>query len=204
MIRLFAALAVPFDVAETLARRQQGLPGARWSPADNLHVTLRFFGEVAEPVGAELDAALAGVAMPDFEVALEGVGAFGDPERMRAVWAGVAESEPLRRLAGRCETVARRCGLKAERAPSARTSRWPISSARPSRGWRPGCKATTCCARRPGGCAASDCILAGVRMTAPATSSNATIRWPNPLASPLGRDRTRHDRLAAAGPAPSP
>ena len=114
MIRLFAALPVPVEVAETLARRQQGLPGARWSPADNLHVTLRFFGEVAEPVAAELDEALAGVAMPEFEVALDGVGAFGDPERMRAVWAGVAESEPLRRLAAKCETVARRCGLKAE------------------------------------------------------------------------------------------
>ena len=33
---------------------------------------------------------------------------------MRAVWAGVAESEPLRRLAAKCETAAKRVGLRAE------------------------------------------------------------------------------------------
>jgi RNA 2',3'-cyclic 3'-phosphodiesterase len=114
MIRLFAAVPAPFDIAEGLARRQQGLPGARWSPAENLHITLRFFGEVAEPVAAELDTGLSAIAMDSFEVALEGAGAFGEREHMRAVWAGVRESEPLRRLAAKCETVAKRCGLKAE------------------------------------------------------------------------------------------
>ena len=114
MIRLFAALPVPDDIAAVLARRQQGLPRARWSPAENLHITLRFFGEVQETVAADLDAALATLAMESFELALEGVGAFGDQDHMRAVWAGVADSEPLHRLAARCETVAKRCGLKPE------------------------------------------------------------------------------------------
>ena len=114
MIRLFAALPVPFDIAEGLARRQQGLPGARWTPPENLHVTLRFFGEVSEVVAADLDAQLATIAAAGFEVALQGVGAFGDADRVRAVWAGVADSGPLRRLAGKCETAAARCGLKPE------------------------------------------------------------------------------------------
>lgn len=114
MIRLFAAVPVPFDIAEGLARRQQGLPGARWTPAENLHVTLRFFGEVSEAVAADLDALLAALAMGGFELALQGAGAFGDADRVRAVWAGVEESEPLCRLAGKCETAARRCGLKPE------------------------------------------------------------------------------------------
>lgn len=114
MIRLFAALALPFDIAEGLGRRQQGLPAARWSAPESLHVTLRFFGEVSEPVAAELDGALAGVLLDGFEIELQGAGAFGERERMRAVWAGVAESEPLRRLAAKCETAAKRCGLKAE------------------------------------------------------------------------------------------
>ena len=48
MIRLFAALPIPFDVAETLARRQSGLPGARWRPVEALHVTLAFYGDVDE------------------------------------------------------------------------------------------------------------------------------------------------------------
>jgi 2'-5' RNA ligase len=114
MLRLFAALPVPEEIGEALLRRQQGLPGARWRTLESLHITLRFFGEVSETVAADLDSALAAVDGPSFEVSLRGAGAFGERDHMRAVWAGVAESEPLRRLAGRCETAARRAGLKAE------------------------------------------------------------------------------------------
>ena len=119
MIRLFAALPVPDEIAQGLARRQQGLPGARWRPADALHVTLRFFGEVSPAVAADLDAELDALAGEPFDLGLEGAGAFGERDHMRAVWAGVAPSEPLRRLAARCEAAARRAGLK----PEARTYR---------------------------------------------------------------------------------
>ena len=114
MIRLFAALPVPEEIGERLARRQQGLPGARWRPLEALHVTLRFFGEVDRRGAADLDAALVEVRGEAFDLRLKGAGAFGDREHMRAVWAGVGESAPLRRLAARCESAARRAGLKAE------------------------------------------------------------------------------------------
>ena len=114
MIRLFAAVAIPQQIAEGLARRQQGLPGARWRPLDSLHVTLRFFGEVQEPVAADLDDELAKLTGRPFELQLNGVGAFGEGREVRAVWAGVGDSESLRVLAGRCEAAARRAGLKAE------------------------------------------------------------------------------------------
>ena len=115
MIRLFAAIPAPLDLADGLARRQHGLPGARWSPAETLHVTLRFFGEVSERTAAELDTALGAVGGAPFELQLAGVGAFGEGDRQRAVWAGVVENEALRRLAARCEAAARRSGLAAER-----------------------------------------------------------------------------------------
>ena len=114
MIRLFAAVAVPDHIAEGLARRQQGLPRARWRTGESLHITLRFFGEVSEPVAADIDAELAGIRQEPFEIELAGVGSFGEGLDIRAVWAGVADSEPLRRLAGRCESAARRAGLKPE------------------------------------------------------------------------------------------
>ena len=114
MIRLFAAIALPPDIAEGLERRQQGLPGARWRPLETLHVTLRFYGEIAEPAAADLDAELARVAGRPFELELDGVGTFGEGLEARAVWAGVADSEPLRVLAGRCEAAARRAGLNGE------------------------------------------------------------------------------------------
>lgn len=114
MIRLFAAIPAPIEIGEGLARRQQGLPGARWRPAETLHITLRFFGETPEPAAADLDAELASISAEPFELTLEGVGTFGEGRDLRAVWAGVAESAPLRQLAGRCEAAARRAGLKPE------------------------------------------------------------------------------------------
>ena len=115
MIRLFAALEVPLDIAEGLVNLQTGVPGARWRPTEAFHVTLRFFGEVSEPIAANLDDALALIRMAPFEMHLQGAGAFGEQDHMRAVWAGVEKSEPLTRLAGKCETAARKIGLKPEK-----------------------------------------------------------------------------------------
>ncbi|MDB5448575.1 MAG: hypothetical protein JWQ97_3892 [Phenylobacterium sp.] len=115
MIRLFAAVPVPDEIARGLARRQQGLEGARWRTAAQLHITLRFFGEIREDVARDLDAELASVGGSPFEVVLEGAGAFGEGPDVHAIWAGVAESPHLRRLAKGCEMAARRAGLKPER-----------------------------------------------------------------------------------------
>lgn len=115
MIRLFAAIAIPPEIGEGLLRRQQGLPGARWRPVEAFHITLRFFGEIAETVAEDLDAELAAVAAPAMDLSLAGVGSFQDGDDIHAVWAGVTDSEPARRLAARCETAARRAGLSPDR-----------------------------------------------------------------------------------------
>ena len=115
MIRLFAAIEAPIEIGEPLVRRQQGLPGARWRPRETLHITLRFFGQTAETVAADLDAELATITARPFSLELEGVGSFGEATEPRAVWAGVKdEAGALRQLAGRCEAAARRAGLKPE------------------------------------------------------------------------------------------
>jgi 2'-5' RNA ligase len=114
LLRLFAALAVPPEIGEGLARRQTGIAGARWRPQGALHITLRFFGEVREDVAADLDVELAGIATEPLDLVLEGAGAFGEGDDVHAVWAGVRENPALRRLATRCEAAARRAGLKGE------------------------------------------------------------------------------------------
>jgi len=115
MIRLFAAIAVPEHIGEGLARRQQGLPGARWRPLEALHITLRFFGDIPENQAADVDSELSVVSGRPLELTLSGVGAFGEGEDIHAVWAGVAENPDLRALAARCETAARRAGLKPDK-----------------------------------------------------------------------------------------
>jgi 2'-5' RNA ligase len=117
MIRLFAAVETPPEIREELTVRQHGLSGARWRPADSLHVTLRFFGEVPENTARDLDAELAGISGAPFELSLEGVGVFGEGRDLRVLWAGVADSPELRQLASRCEAAARRARLKPEKRP---------------------------------------------------------------------------------------
>ena len=114
MIRLFAALPAPEEIAQGLARRQQGLPRARWSPQERLHITLSFYGEISETVAADLDDALAAIDLPAFDIALQGVGAFGEGPDVRAVWAGVEENAALARLAARCEAAGKRLGIRME------------------------------------------------------------------------------------------
>lgn len=113
MLRLFAAIPIPPEIGQGLARRQTGLSGARWSPLDNLHITLRFFGDVTEAAAEDLDAGLAQIAMPPFDLGLEAMGAFGEGVDIHAVWAGVAASLELADLARACERAARGAGLKA-------------------------------------------------------------------------------------------
>ncbi len=114
MIRLFAALHVPDLIAEGLMRRQTGLKGANWRPREALHITLRFFGQVAEPVADDIDSALSVVGGPPLTLTLAKVGSFDDGKHVEAVWAGVEPDPALEQLAARCESAARRAGLKAE------------------------------------------------------------------------------------------
>lgn len=115
MLRLFAALAIPDDVADRVLAMQRGIGGARWRPRENLHVTLCFYGEVAEPVAEDLDVALDEVARGrgGFDIQLKGAGFFGKGAP-HTLFLGVAENAALRVLAADCERAGRRLGVKLE------------------------------------------------------------------------------------------
>src|SRR5262249_58011503 len=89
MIRLFTAIELPESVRLQLSLLQGGMPGARWVSSENMHLTLRFIGEVSEAVARDIDDMLADIREPSFSLALRGVGEFGRNEG-RALWAGVA------------------------------------------------------------------------------------------------------------------
>lgn len=114
-VRLFAALEIPDDIAERLTPLMRGVPGAKWRPRENLHLTLRFFGEVTEPVADDIDAALREVSLRNrpFDVRLKAAGAFGGGEP-HTLWIGAEKNDALERLAADCEKAARRTGLAPE------------------------------------------------------------------------------------------
>jgi RNA 2',3'-cyclic 3'-phosphodiesterase len=98
MIRLFTALALPDDLRARLAGLQGGIDSARWVAPENLHITLRFIGEVAEDRAQDIAAALDRIRTGAFPVTVSGAGRFGSSDRTRALWAGVEHSDALAAL----------------------------------------------------------------------------------------------------------
>ena len=112
-IRLFIALRPPAAVREQLLDVMEGVPNARWQDDEQLHLTLRFVGEVEPRVGDDLVAALAQVRAPAPLVRLQGVGRFD--KRGGALWAGVAPHQALAALHRKVDAACVRCGLPPER-----------------------------------------------------------------------------------------
>jgi len=112
-MRLFVALALPDEVASILALIQSGVPGARWSNRDQLHLTLRFIGEVDGRVAAAVDDALSAVRAPGFRLTIKSVGQFGG-RNPSAIWAGVEQNPKLTHLQRKIESALQRAGLRAE------------------------------------------------------------------------------------------
>jgi 2'-5' RNA ligase len=114
VIRLFVGIELPEATRERLSILCAGLPGAKWVKPENLHLTLRFIGEVENGLAEDIDDALCRVRAPRFDLDLGGVGFFGKPAAARVLWAGVAKSEPLSHVQMKVETAVQRAGLPAE------------------------------------------------------------------------------------------
>ena len=114
MLRLFVALQLPLEIRARLTGLMGGVNGARWQTDQQLHLTLRFIGEVDETRAEDIDSALRAVSFTPFEVSLQGAGLFGDMRKPRMLWAGVGPEAPLAHLAQKIETAMVRIGLPAE------------------------------------------------------------------------------------------
>ena len=112
--RLFVALRPPEDLCEALLDAMEGVSGARWQDADNLHITLRFIGEIDRHMQADVITALESVPFRPFPIALSGVGHFERRGRSNAIWAQVTSSPQLSELQHSVEMACRRAGLAPE------------------------------------------------------------------------------------------
>ncbi|MGE0409411.1 MAG: RNA 2',3'-cyclic phosphodiesterase [Amphiplicatus sp.] len=114
MRRLFVALSLPEVVADAVTQLQSGLKGARWTPTETLHLTLRFIGETDRRGLDDIGSALAGVSAPAFDLRLSGCGFFGD-RKPRALWVGVAVEPALSHLHLKIKGALERAGFPGER-----------------------------------------------------------------------------------------
>jgi 2'-5' RNA ligase len=114
MIRLFVGIELPPGVTDRLHGLRGGVPGARWVAAENIHLTLRFIGDVDDPVFADVDDALCRVTGPAFDLEITGVGEFSRGRRPVMIWAGIASNPALAELQRRIDAALVKSGFPPE------------------------------------------------------------------------------------------
>lgn len=112
--RLFTAVDLPDEIRESVKRLCTGISGVRWLDPSQLHLTLRFIGDVDPPLFERISEELGRIEAEPFELSLQGVGRFPPRRDPRVLWVGVETSEPLARLRNRVEQALTNCGIAPE------------------------------------------------------------------------------------------
>lgn len=115
MLRLFVAVPLPEDIRSDLAGLCSGVPDAKWVAAENMHLTLRFIGEVGRGDADDIHQALSRIRLPAFDLVVSGVGCFETRRKIHTLWASVEKHELLSRLREKVESAVVREGLEPER-----------------------------------------------------------------------------------------
>lgn len=113
-MRLFVALTLPDGIVARLNLMCSGIPGARWVEPSNMHITLRFIGEVDEPTAEEINYNLSHIEAPAFDLGLQGLDTFGQGYKAHALWVGVSLTRELAHLQNKVESAVTRTGQPPE------------------------------------------------------------------------------------------
>ena len=126
MHRLFVAIRPPEQVRDLLIDAMDDSADFRWQDDEQLHLTLRFVGEVDRPLADDLAAALACIDSDRFGLRVRGTGRF-EQRSSGALWAGVEPKAPVAALAAKVERTCQQVGLEPERRafrPHITLARW--------------------------------------------------------------------------------
>lgn len=114
MYRLFVAIDLPPDIAARLQGFCYGVPGARWVQPEQMHLTLRFIGEVDGGIFRDIGEGLGSITTEGFAVQVKGLGVFPPRKTPRVLWAGITPVEEVCALRKRIDNVLLGMGLAPE------------------------------------------------------------------------------------------
>lgn len=126
MHRLFVAIRPPEFIRDLLIDAMDDSPDFRWQDEEQLHLTLRFIGEVERPLANDIADALSSIRAQRFDLRIKGVGRF-EQRSSGALWAGVDPRAPVGALAAKVERSCQQVGLEPERRayhPHITLARW--------------------------------------------------------------------------------
>lgn len=121
-VRAFFGLPVPepqrAELSRYVAECARSAPEFRWTPPDNLHLTVRFVGNVDRPVVDAVAAALGAHPLRGFDLQLGDVGTFRRGRAVRVVWLGLrAGADEANALVARVDAECRSAGLAGDERP---------------------------------------------------------------------------------------
>ena len=118
LIRAFIAVVPPDEILNSMERflsRLRPMADYKWVNRSQLHLTLRFLGEIAPEIFDGIKLKLDDVRMAPFRISLDHSGAFPNVSRAKVLWiSGETGSEELKNLAAQAEQIAVSCGLAPE------------------------------------------------------------------------------------------
>jgi 2'-5' RNA ligase len=125
MLRIFIAVEIPTGIQKAIAQStaplKEALPGrlVRWVAPQNVHLTLKFLGDVSPPNVERLAEALKGEAASHapFPMSVDGLGTFPNPRRARVIWIGLEAPPALDVLRHAVEAAVARLGYAPEDRP---------------------------------------------------------------------------------------
>jgi RNA 2',3'-cyclic 3'-phosphodiesterase len=124
--RLFVAIRPPEAVRDLLIDAMDEGAEFHWQDDEQLHLTLRFVGEVERPLADDLASALTRIRADRFQLRVAGTGRF-EQRSGGALWAGVEPKAPIAVLASKIERTCQHAGLEPERRafhPHITLARW--------------------------------------------------------------------------------
>ncbi|AEH25138.1 RNA 2',3'-cyclic phosphodiesterase [Pyrococcus yayanosii] len=120
-MRAFIAIDVADNVRSAIVRAQEfiGTKDAKikFVEPENLHITLKFLGEITEEQAEEIKAILSRIAakFKKHEVRVRGIGVFPNPNYVRVIWAGVENDEQIRAMAREIDEALAKLGFKRDK-----------------------------------------------------------------------------------------
>jgi len=115
MIRLFVALQLDPITRSLLGSLAKSIPGARPVPEEQIHLTIRFIGEVDGALYHDIRESLGGVKAPPISLYVKGVGHFPPRGKPRVIWAGVEPAGDIIILRHKINRALLECGLAPEK-----------------------------------------------------------------------------------------
>jgi 2'-5' RNA ligase len=101
-MRLFIAVEIPEEIRKKLFSMREKISEEaakiKWVEENNIHMTLKFLGEVDENKVDGIKEALSSVNLEPFECSVKGFGVFPNRDYVRVIWAGLEPEEPFRKL----------------------------------------------------------------------------------------------------------